>query len=157
METGGKTPEEIAYEQEQYDAMFNSQYAKGSTVKGGEYENYVNNIYERQSEYGIVQPLYSFVRENGYSIYDMQDILEKEVPTEKDAWGDKKYSKKSIRKMIGVISGKYANGSTVKGKYKNGGKTPEEAYEQEQYDAMYDSTYGKGGKTGCWCYEIGGL
>ncbi len=40
---------------------------------------------------------------------------------------------------------------------KTGGKTPEEAYEQEQYDAMYDSTYGKGGKTGCWCYEIGGL
>ena len=40
----------------------------------------------------------------------------------------------------------------------NGGKTPEEiAYEQEQYDAMYDSTYGKGGKTGCWCYSIGGL
>lgn len=38
-----------------------------------------------------------------------------------------------------------------------GGKTPEEAYEQEQHDAMYDSTYGKGGKTGCWCYSIGGL
>lgn len=86
-----------------------------TNIKGGEYENYVNNIYERQSEYGIVQPLYSFVRENGYSIYDMQDILEKEVPTEKDAWGDKKYSKKSIRKMIGVISGKYAKGTTVKG------------------------------------------
>jgi hypothetical protein len=40
---------------------------------------------------------------------------------------------------------------------KNGGKTPEEIYEQEQHDAMYDSTYGKGGKTGCWCYSIGGL
>lgn len=34
METGGKTKEEIAYEQEQNDYMFNSQFAKGSTVKG---------------------------------------------------------------------------------------------------------------------------
>jgi hypothetical protein len=100
---------------EKYDYVPND--VNSSTVEGGEYENYVNNIYERQSEYGIVQPLYSFVKENGYSIYDMQDILEKEVPTEKDAWGDKKYSKKAIRKMIGVISGKYAKGSTVKGVY----------------------------------------
>jgi hypothetical protein len=34
MQTGGKTPEEIAYEKEQEDAMFNSQYGKGSTVMG---------------------------------------------------------------------------------------------------------------------------
>jgi hypothetical protein len=131
------------YEKAQAIKKSANRYANGSTVKGGEYENYVNNIYERQSEYGIVQPLYSFVRENGYSIYDMQDILEKEVPTEKDAWGDKKYSKKSIRKMIGVISGKYANGSTVKGK-----KTAEEIYEEEQYNAMFNSEYGNGGNIG---------
>jgi hypothetical protein len=108
---------------EKYDYVPNV--VNSSTVEGGEYENYVNNIYERQSEYGIVQPLYSFVKENGYSIYDMQDILEKEVPTEKDAWGDKKYSKKAIRKMIGVISGKYANGGGVEynDKQKLTGKT----------------------------------
>ena len=33
METGGKTTEEMAYEKEQHDYMFNSQFAKGSTVK----------------------------------------------------------------------------------------------------------------------------
>lgn len=48
---------------------------------------------------------------------------------------------------------KYAKGSTVKGKR----KTAEEIYEEEQHDAMFNSTYGKGGKTGCWCYSIGGL
>jgi hypothetical protein len=48
MENGGKTPEE-AYEQEQYDAMFNSQYGKGSTIKGKKY-------------------LISFEDENGYEV-----------------------------------------------------------------------------------------
>ena len=43
-------------------------------------------------------------------------------------------------------------------KFAGGGKTKEEiAYEQEQHDAMFDSNYGEGGKTGCWCYSIGGL
>jgi hypothetical protein len=48
---------------------------------------------------------------------------------------------------------KFAKGSTVK----SNKKSPEEAYEQEQEDAMFNSEYGQGGKTGCWCYSIGGL
>jgi hypothetical protein len=226
METGGKTPEEIAYDKEQEDAMFNSQYAKGTTIKGGEYSQYVKNIYSNQSEQSAREGLMNFASEQGFEISDVENALQVyKYDTEENAWGENYYTKVAIAKMVDMISGKYAKGSTVKGggvenelyvaeyqkgqwtvkdkknpnanytlsskkenaenvrqalidspsklkyyrnneyakgstvmgKYKKGGKTPMEAYEQEQHDAMYNSEYGKGGKTGCWCYEIGGL
>lgn len=206
METGGKTPEEIAYEKEQYDAMFNSQYGKGSTVKGGtisryrlvpykeRMKGYIESVGEKQM---VVESTYEGASEKANELlYSDKDFVTVDIVK----LGKSVLSSKKIAKINSQGIVKYAKGSTVKGKkttkfivfynsketggmrervfenendanefsksvngsvspikYKKGGKTPEEAYEQEQYDAMYDSTYGKGGKTGCWCYSIGGL
>jgi hypothetical protein len=134
MKTGGKTPEEIAYEQEQEDAMFNSQYAKGSTVKSG----------------GVESELYVAEYQKG-----QWTVKDKKNPNANYTLSSKKENAENVRQALidSPSKLKYYRSN----EYAKGGKTPEEAYEQEQYDAMYDSTYGKGGKTGCWCYEIGGL
>jgi hypothetical protein len=261
METGGKTPEEIAYEQEQEDAMFNSQYGKGSTVKGKGVSKIYNGddfedwIYENHPTFDIdTLHLEEFLEEHyqnmlshnenfknlqewlgegegeeeeqeyakgstvkGYrkggvmgDIYSIQNAEQfKQLITtynelsekfgvlnyfldHKDnsvvflMYGDESSMQDTV-KLQRYVDALYDRGFDLFDKTKNknitiqidnsqgggyvyfklklskivryakGGKTPEEAYEQEQYDAMYDSTYGKGGKTGCWCYSIGGL
>jgi hypothetical protein len=131
MKTGGKTPEEIAYEQEQEDAMFNSQYGKGSTVKG-EYEK-INKIKAKK------------LFDGGETVYLSNGSLggSKLEVKKGDFFNHGEFINdfdeivsdfKSYNKEIYYFTKpKFAKGSTVMGKYK------------------------KGGKTGCWCYEIGGL
>lgn len=77
-------------------------FAKGGSV--GKYENYVNNIYSRQSEQDISDQLYSFAKENGYDFADIEEIVEKQ-PFEEGVWGDRVYTKSAIRKMIREVAG----------------------------------------------------
>lgn len=77
-------------------------FAEGGSV--GKYENYVDNIYSRQSEQDISDQLYSFAKENGYDFSDIEEIVEKQ-PFEEGAWGDRVYTKSAIRKMIREVAG----------------------------------------------------
>lgn len=69
-----------------------------------EYENYVNNIYEKQSENSIENLLSMFARENGYEFADIKSIVnDEELPVEYNAWQEPIYTKQSIRKLIQKI------------------------------------------------------
>jgi hypothetical protein len=145
MATGGKTPEEIAYDKEQEDAMFNSQYGKGSTIKS----------FQREPKYKIGDTVST--REIKFRSGDKAGQIQYPVISGKiielePFQNDWVYSIISTGNKLHKVTS-----VQIEKKYAKGGKTPEEIYEQEQHDAMYDSTYGKGGKTGCWCYSIGGL
>jgi hypothetical protein len=186
MENGGKTAEEIAYDKEQYDAMFNSQYAKGSTVKGYRKGGVMGDIYSIQNaeqfkqlittynelseKFGVLNYFLDH-KDNSvvFLMYGDESSMQDTVKLQRyvDALYDRGFDlfDKTKNKNITIQIDNSQGGGYVYFKlklskivrYAKGGKTPEEAYEQEQYDAMYDSTYGKGGKTGCWCYSIGGL
>ncbi len=80
----------------------------------GEYEKYVENIYSRQSEQPIREQLISFSRENGFDFSD--EIMKGDYDTTEDEWGGTVYSKEAIRKMIGIITGKYSNSGVVESK-----------------------------------------
>ncbi|MEI7960698.1 MAG: hypothetical protein WCI04_00020 [archaeon] len=92
-------------------------FGKGSTVKGGgEYRSYINNIYRNQSEQSAREGLMNFAREQGFEISDVENALQVyKYDTEENAWGENYYTKVAIAKMVDMISGKYAKGSTVKG------------------------------------------
>jgi hypothetical protein len=88
--------------------------AKGSTIEGGEYRSYINNIYRNQSEQSAREGLMNFASEQGFEISDVENALQVyKYDTEENAWGENYYTKKAIAKMVDMISGKYANGGGV--------------------------------------------
>jgi hypothetical protein len=131
METGGKTPEEIAYEQEQHDAMFNSQYGKGSTVNGGGVDT------ELKEALGIADGGGVFTQD----FFDKYELVKETYSTKKNPNADelaknrkkelqeqgflvkmRKVSFEDLARSVGyfIIAVKrknetYAKGSTVKG------------------------------------------
>jgi hypothetical protein len=85
--------------------------AKG---KGGEYSQYVKNIYSNQSEQSAREGLMNFASEQGFEISDVEKALQVyKYDTEENAWGENYYTKVAVAKMVGMISGKYANGGGV--------------------------------------------
>lgn len=137
METGGKTPEEMAYKKEQDDYMFNSQFAKGSTVKGkskkkkvkqpmvvrGYFEDEAYEYGQGGKTKGEIYEVYLDMGESGTrTIADFE--------TTKDAQNFiYEYKLKHPKAKLG--------------------------YDRLTHD--YFNKYAKGGKTNCWCYSIGGL
>ena len=84
--------------------------------KGGEYRQYVINIYSNQSEKSAREGLMNFASEQGFEISDVENALQVyKYDTEENAFGENYYTKVAIANMIDMISGKYAKGSTVKG------------------------------------------
>ena len=84
--------------------------------KGGEYRQYVINIYSNQSEKSAREGLMSFASEQGFEISDVENALQVyKYDTEENAFGENYYTKVAIANMIDMISGKYAKGNTIKG------------------------------------------
>lgn len=116
--------------------------------KGGEYRQYVKNIYSNQSEKSAMEGLMSFATENGFDYRDVEKALQVyKYDTEENAFGENYYTKIAIANMIDMISGNYAKGTTIEGesfsitfvnsegKTKNifvGGKNEEEAIKNAQ-------------------------
>jgi hypothetical protein len=83
--------------------------------KGGEYRQYVINIYSNQSEKSAREGLMSFASEQGFEISDVENALQVyKYDTEENAFGENYYTKVAIANMIDMISGKYAKGTTIK-------------------------------------------
>jgi hypothetical protein len=117
----------------------NLQYAKGSTVKGGDYKfGYDITLKKHTSKNGTDIELRQNPKTKYYTIF-VNGFGGTSTPTEflHVAEDDYKYELSKYE----WAEKRYAKGSTVKGK----GKTAEEIYEEEQYKAMYDSEYGSGG------------
>jgi hypothetical protein len=90
------------------------QFANGSTIEGGEYRSYVNNIYRNQSEQSAREGLMNFASEQGFEISDVENALQVyKYDTEENAWGENYYTKVAIAKMVDIISGKYSHGGGV--------------------------------------------
>ena len=64
-------------------------------------ENYINNIFNRQSETEIKDLLYSFCNENGGDIHEIDNAIEKaqEFKTV-DLWGGDRYNREGINIML---------------------------------------------------------
>jgi hypothetical protein len=207
MKTGGKTPEEIAYEQEQEDAMFNSQYGKGSTVKGVLDKYYLvkhnKNSYELKDKetdrlvwIGDYWKIHNALQDKAKLTFSEADTFMGNATKYADGGGVGKYAKGSTVKgeyeKINKIKAKklFDGGETVylsngslggsklevkKGDFFNHGEfindfdeivSDFKSYNKEIYyftkpkfakGSTVMGKYKKGGKTGCWCYEIGGL
>lgn len=70
------------------------------------YSKYINNIYNKQSEYPVNKQLDSFASENGYdtdlSVVDKALKMYKN-DTEENTFGEQYYTKKAIENMINYI------------------------------------------------------
>lgn len=96
---------------------------------GGVNEQYVVNIYNRQSEQPVDEQLHSFAREHGYDKRDVEKALKAfENSTEPDAWGEKRFTKDAIAGMVNMVSG---------AKMKSGG------IRQKEYDEAFEKMYRK--------------
>lgn len=67
--------------------------------------NYINNIFERQSEQSINDLLLNYCRENGYSIIDIdQAINEAKGHCTVTQWGEIRYNRAGIEIMLNFIN-----------------------------------------------------
>jgi hypothetical protein len=141
---GGKMKEEIAYEKEQHDAMFNSQYGKGATIKS----------FQREPKYKIGDTVST--REIKFRSGDKAGQIQYPVISGKitdkepfqNGWVYSIISNgNKLHKVTEVqIEKKYAKGGKMKQPTIVRGFNDDEPYE-----------YGKGGKTKGFAYTIGGL
>jgi hypothetical protein len=70
-----------------------------------EYDNWVKNIYQNQSEQDARIGLYQFARENGFDYNSVEKALQVyKYDTEKNAWGELYYTHKAIKSMIQMIA-----------------------------------------------------
>ena len=122
----------------------NETYAKGSTVKGGEYKfGYDITLKKHTSKNGTDIELRQNPKTKYYTIF-VNGFGGTSTPTEflHVAEDDYKYELSKYESL--EKRGVFAKGSTVKGKR----KTAEEIYEEEQHNAMFNSEFRNGGGVG---------
>jgi len=64
-------------------------------------ENYINSIFEKQSEQDIKELIYSYCKENGLDSSEIDKLIKKEEEfCTRDAWDGLRYSRGQIRDIL---------------------------------------------------------
>jgi antirestriction protein len=136
--SGKKVPFEIKLNEK-----YIQKFAKGSTVKGGDYKfGYDITLKEHTSKNGTDIELRQNPKTKYYTIF-INGFGGTSTPTEFLHVAEDDYKYELSKYEWAEKRGVFAKGSTVKGK-----KTAEEIYEEEQYNAMFNSEYANGGGVG---------